>query len=76
MYKRFLIKKKIERTDRYTMETISVPAGGEITIYGEAMYYNGGLMPPLYNAMFREMLSDPKVCKQYFKEVPIPFNKV
>lgn len=75
MYKRYFVKKKIERTDKYTQEKISIPAGGEITILGDVMYYNGGLVPPLYNALFREMLSDKEIFKKYFKEVPIPYNK-
>lgn len=50
--------------------------GGEITFFRGMVYYNGGLCDLVSGEKLRSLINDPEIYKEYFKEVPIIYNKV
>lgn len=60
----------------YTCPDGTLPAGSEIDILGDRMFFNGGMVQPQYYDVLAELISDDKLNKQYLREVPIPYNKI
>lgn len=53
------------------------PVGAEITIHGNNIYYNGGMVSPAYYDLLFDLVEyEIKEGFNYLKEVPIPYNKV
>ena len=60
----------------FTCEYGTLPVGSEITILKEAIYFNGGMVNPLFYNFFRDFINHEVKEPNYLKEVPIPYNKV
>lgn len=69
MYKKFIIKKDI--LDKGDV----VPAGGEILIMDDHIYYNGFMIAPGSYLFFRDLIDKEIEKENYLHEVPIPYNK-
>lgn len=53
-----------------------VPAGSELTLMGDRVFFNGGqIMPGLHNLFYNLIMQEIKN-PYYLREVPIPYNKV
>ena len=54
----------------------TVPAGSELTLMGDRVFFNGGqIMPGLHNLFYNLIMQEIKR-PYYLREVPIPYNKV
>lgn len=70
-YKRFRFVKEL------TIKEGTFPVGGEITVLNDKIYYNGGMVTPLYYSILHDLLEyEFNEGFKYLKEVPIPYNKV
>lgn len=70
VYKRFKFVKP------FTCEYGTLPADSELTILKEAIYFNGGMVNPLFYNFFRDLINQEVKKPNYLREVPIPYNKV
>lgn len=53
-----------------------VPAGSELTLMGDRVFFNGGqIMPGLHDLFYNLIIQEIKR-PYYLREVPIPYNKV
>lgn len=53
-----------------------VPAGSELTLMGDRVFFNGGqIMPGLHDLFYNLIMVEMKR-PYYLREVPIPYNKV
>ena len=53
-----------------------VPAGSELTLMGNRVFFNGGqIMPGLHDLFYNLVMAEIKR-PYYLREVPIPYNKV
>jgi hypothetical protein len=48
----------------------------ELTILKEAIYFNGGMVNPLFYNFFHDFINQEVKKPNYLREVPIPYNKV
>lgn len=69
MYKRFIIVKEIKDKND------TVPAGGELTLIGEHIYYNGFQIAPGSYPFFKSLIESEMKKENYLHEVVIPYNK-
>lgn len=53
-----------------------LPEGSEIIIFRGNVYMNGGLLHPAYNNMIMNIINNPKLRKEYLREVEIIANKI
>lgn len=53
-----------------------IPEGSEIIIFRGNVYMNGGLLHPAYNNMIMNIINNPKLRKEYLREVEIIANKI
>lgn len=73
VYRRFRFIKPYTNKDGDTL-----PEGAELTILNDTIYYNDGMVTPVYYHMLRRLIDNCINGKEpnYLKEVPIPYNKV
>lgn len=70
MYKRF----KFVRPFTNNGETI--PAGPELTLMGNRVYFNGGQIMPGLHDLFLDLIYREMERPYYLREIPVPYNKV
>lgn len=52
-------------------------AGSEITLVGNRLFYNGGMVEPVFYNLLMDLIEYENVKgHKYLKEIPIPFNKI
>ena len=51
--------------------------GNEISVVNDIIYVNGGQITPAYYNVFHDLIQNELSTRsgEYFKEVPIPYNK-
>lgn len=54
----------------------SIPYGAEITIMGNTVYFNGGLVGPAYKEVLMGIVSNEKLRNEYLRKMVIPYNKI
>lgn len=70
-YRRFKFVKSMKLHDG------TFRAGDEITVMGERVFYNGGMVEPsFYNLLLDIVEKEMKNGWDYLREVPIPYNKL
>ena len=70
-YRRFRFVKNL------TVEEGTFLAGSEITIMGNRIYYNGGMIQPAYYDLFYDLIEyETNEGFNYLREIPIPINKI
>ena len=53
------------------------PIGAEITVLGNRLYYNGGMLHTQYYSLILDLLEYEAIKgPQYLREIPIPYNKL
>lgn len=53
-----------------------VPAGSELTLMGDRVFFNGGQIMPGLHSLFYNLIMQEIKKPYYLREVPIPYNKV
>lgn len=71
-----MIYKRWRLVKPFTCEYGTLPVDSEITILKEAIYFNGGMVNPLFYDFFRDFINKEVKEPNYLREVPIPYNKV
>ena len=70
-YRRFKFVKNL------TVEEGTFLAGSEITVMGNRIYYNGGMIQPTYYDIFYDLIEyETNEGFNYLREIPIPVNKI
>lgn len=70
-YKRYKFVKTLK------LEDGEIPAGSEITILNDVVYFNGGMVQPYFRNLFLDLLEFEMVKGfNYLREIPIPYNKL
>lgn len=70
-YRRFKFVKNL------TVEEGTFLAGSEITVMGNRIYYNGGMIQPTYYDLFYDLIEyETNEGFNYLREIPIPVNKI
>ena len=53
-----------------------IPQGAEITVMGNKVFINGGLVSPGYRELLLNIIDDEKLRLKYLRKIAIPYNKV
>ena len=62
MYRKFRFKKEFSCPDG------TIHEGSEITIIGDRLYFDGGLVNPAYYSILIDIINTPEIAKEYLKE--------
>lgn len=58
------------------LEEGTIPQGAEITIMGNKVFFNGGLVEPAYRDLLLHIVYDDKLRMTYLRKMVIPYNKI
>ena len=53
-----------------------IPKGSEITIMGNKVFINGGIVSPGYREMLLDIVNNEKLRLKYLRKIAIPYNKI
>lgn len=71
-YERYMFVKEYKDPE----EEGSIPYGAEITIMGNTVYFNGGLVGPAHRDMLLNFVFNEKLRSEYLRKLAIPYNKI
>lgn len=59
----------------FTNKGETIPAGPELTLIGDRVFFNGGqIMPGLHDLFYNLIMQEIKR-PYYLREIPVPYNK-
>lgn len=60
----------------FTCKLGTIKEGTELTVLGERLFINGGLMEPWYYDIFKNLIQDDELREKYLRRVPLRYNEV
>lgn len=71
-YERYMFIRDFEREG----EEHPIPHGAEITIMGNKVYFNGGIVGPGYREILLDIVNNDTLRMKYLRKMVIPYNKI
>lgn len=59
----------------YVTSEGTIPQNSEITIFRNAVYFNGGMTMPSYARLLKKIVDDEQLHKEYLRDVKIEKNE-